>query len=87
MFGSRQPGRKSVLSHPSSEGSRQLLLVALLMAWLQTIGEFLQDQDGQGLTEYGLILILISIVSLGILITLGQDISNLFGQVIPFAGS
>jgi Flp pilus assembly pilin Flp len=87
MFGNRQPGRKSALSHPSSEGNRQRLLVALLVTWLQSIGEFLQAQDGQGLTEYGLILILISIVSLGVLITLGQDISNLFGQVIPFAGS
>jgi pilus assembly protein Flp/PilA len=54
---------------------------------VRRIRQFLHDQDAQGLTEYGLILILISIVSLGILTTLGQDISSLFQQAIPFAGS
>lgn len=52
---------------------------------IQTILEFFRDQDAQGLTEYGLILILVSIVSVGILTTLGQDLNSLFEQVIPLA--
>jgi len=52
----------------------------------ERILRFLHSQDGQGLTEYGLILILISIVSVGILTTLGTDINKLFQTLIPFAG-
>jgi len=51
--------------------------------WFKGIQEFLLDKDGQGLTEYGLILILVSIVSLAVLTTLGQDIKSLLEQVIP----
>jgi Flp pilus assembly pilin Flp len=54
---------------------------------MRKILEFLHDQDGQGLTEYGFILILISIVSVGILTTLGQDLNRLFLQVVPFPGA
>ncbi|MBI3952064.1 MAG: Flp family type IVb pilin [Acidobacteria bacterium] len=54
---------------------------------IEKIVAFWQSQDGQGLTEYGLILITISIVSVGILTTLGQDLNSLFVQVIPLAGS
>lgn len=55
---------------------------------IKKILEFIRDQDAQGLTEYGLILLLVSIVSVGILTTLGQDLNSLFQQVIPLgAGS
>jgi len=53
---------------------------------MRRILEFIHNQDAQSLTEYGLILILISIVSVGVLTTLGQDLSALFERVIPFAG-
>jgi len=52
---------------------------------IRKILEFFRGQDAQGLTEYGLILLLVSIVSVGILTTLGQDLDSLFQQVIPFA--
>ena len=48
-----------------------------------TIMNLLYDEEGQGLTEYALILILVSIASVGVLTAIGQDIVNLFSQVIP----
>lgn len=51
--------------------------------WLRRIQKFLLDKDGQGLTEYAFILILVSIVSVAILTTLGGDIKTLLDMVIP----
>lgn len=48
--------------------------------------KILKDQEGQGLTEYVLILVLVSIVSVGILTTLGHDVSDLLNKVIPLGG-
>lgn len=53
---------------------------------IQKLLKFFRDQDAQGLTEYGLILILVSIVSVGVLTTLGKDIHVLFQKVIPLGG-
>ena len=53
---------------------------------IQRIRKLLRDQRGQGMTEYGLILITVSIVSIAILTALGGDIRELFEQVIPLGG-
>lgn len=47
------------------------------VAKLQTM----QDEEGQGLAEYGLILALIAVVCIGVLATLGGDIATKLGEV------
>ncbi len=39
------------------------------------------DEEGQALTEYGLILALIAIVVIAVLIAIGQALFDIFGQV------
>jgi Flp pilus assembly pilin Flp len=39
------------------------------------------DQSGQGLVEYGLVLVLVSIAAIAIMQPLGVSISDLFGTV------
>jgi pilus assembly protein Flp/PilA len=43
-------------------------------------------QDGQGMVEYALILVLVSIVVIVILLTMGQQISNVFSNVVTALG-
>lgn len=43
---------------------------------------FLNREEGQGLVEYGLILILVAIVIVAILTVLGPTIGNLYSRVI-----
>ena len=40
-----------------------------------------RDQQGQGLTEYALILFLVALVVLAILTVLGPQVANLFSRV------
>lgn len=47
---------------------------------------FLTQQDGQGLIEYALILVLISIVVLFILAVLGPQVGNMYSQVTSELG-
>ena len=42
----------------------------------------LRRQDGQGMVEYALILVLVSIVVIVILLTMGGQISNVFSNVV-----
>ena len=42
---------------------------------------FLQREQGQGLVEYALLLVLIAIVVIGILTLLGPQIGNVFSRV------
>ncbi len=42
---------------------------------------FFAREDGQGLVEYALILVLIAIVVIGILSILGQRVSTVFSQI------
>ena len=43
---------------------------------------FLSREEGQGLVEYGLILILVAIVIVGILTLLGPQIGNVFSRIV-----
>jgi len=43
---------------------------------------FLSREEGQGLVEYGLILILVAIVVVGVLTLLGPQIGNVFSRVV-----
>ena len=51
--------------------------IALLMARLP----MLENEEGQGMAEYGLILALIAVAVIGVLLTLGPAISNQFQEV------
>ena len=42
---------------------------------------FFVREEGQGLVEYGLILVLIAIVVVGVLAVLGNKVSTVFSQV------
>jgi len=43
---------------------------------------FLPREEGQGLVEYGLILILVAIVIVGVLTLLGPQIGNVFSRIV-----
>jgi len=43
---------------------------------------FLTREEGQGLVEYALILVLVAIVVIAILTLLGPQIGNIFSQII-----
>mgnify|MGYP001037838760 CR=1 FL=1 len=43
---------------------------------------FLQREEGQGLVEYALILVLVAIVVIAILTLLGPQIGNVFSRVV-----
>ncbi len=43
---------------------------------------FLSHEDGQGLVEYALILVLVAIIVIAVLILLGPRIGNVFSQII-----
>lgn len=42
---------------------------------------FLHKEAGQGLVEYGMILVLVAVVIIGVLTLLGPEIGNMFSRV------
>jgi pilus assembly protein Flp/PilA len=46
-----------------------------------------RDQSGQGMVEYALILVLVSIVVIVILLTMGNQIQNVFSNVVAALGA
>ena len=42
---------------------------------------YLKSESGQGLVEYGLILILVAVVIIGILTLLGPQIGNVYSRI------
>ena len=46
----------------------------------------LKRQEGQGMVEYALILVLVSIVVIVILLTMGKQIQNVFSNVVGALG-
>jgi pilus assembly protein Flp/PilA len=49
-------------------------------------GDAKDRQKGQGMVEYALILVLVSIVVIVILLTLGNQIANVFSNVVAALG-
>ena len=43
---------------------------------------YLSREDGQGLVEYALILVLVAIIVIAVLILLGPQIGNVFSRII-----
>ncbi|WP_035268383.1 Flp family type IVb pilin [Desulfitibacter alkalitolerans] len=57
---------------------------------LNLVKKFWKEEDGQGLTEYGLILGLIAVVVVGLLATMGTQIRDVFQAIVdqlPAGGS
>jgi pilus assembly protein Flp/PilA len=48
--------------------------------------ELLVREDGQGLVEYALILVLVAIVVVGVLTTMGSTISKAFTDIVTSLG-
>jgi len=46
-----------------------------------------REQSGQGMVEYALILVLVSIVVIVILLTMGNQILNVFSNVVAALGA
>ena len=53
----------------------------LLGDLISMVRNFFAREEGQGLVEYALILVLIAIVVIGILTTLGGKVSSVFDQI------
>ncbi|TMD94301.1 MAG: Flp family type IVb pilin [Chloroflexi bacterium] len=51
------------------------------------LGSRSRRQTGQGMVEYALILVLVSIVVIVILLTMGNQISNVFSNVVAALGA
>jgi pilus assembly protein Flp/PilA len=49
---------------------------------LMLIGEESQEEDGQGLVEYALIIIIVSLTVLILVSMLGPDIGNIFSNIV-----
>ncbi|MCA9930280.1 MAG: Flp family type IVb pilin [Anaerolineales bacterium] len=43
---------------------------------------FLSDEAGQGLVEYGLVIILVGVVIIAVLTLLGPQIGNMFSRIV-----
>lgn len=50
------------------------------------ISDRARKQHGQGMVEYALILVLVSIVVIVILLTMGNQIANVFSNVVAALG-
>ena len=53
------------------------------MTWRKILGH---RQLGQGMVEYALILVLVSIVVIVILLTMGNQIANVFSNIVAALG-
>ncbi|MEO8744680.1 MAG: Flp family type IVb pilin [Candidatus Dormiibacterota bacterium] len=53
---------------------------------MRTLGNNERRQRGQGMVEYALILVLVSIVVIVILLTMGNQIQNVFSNVVAALG-
>ena len=48
---------------------------------MQFIKNFIREEEGQGLVEYGIIVGLVSVAAIVVLTTMGTDLGGVFGQV------
>jgi pilus assembly protein Flp/PilA len=79
-IGRRQAGTEACSSKKGGEIAEMLTLYWKLRS-LTT------RQEGQGMVEYALILVLVSIVVIVILLTMGNQIKNVFSNVVAALGA
>jgi pilus assembly protein Flp/PilA len=52
-----------------------------MVEYIKTLFTVDEETEGQGLVEYALIIFLVSVVSIGILTTLGLQVADVFAQI------
>ena len=87
---------KTIIANAQQIDLRSLNIVAEIgLGWakgggvvvkLRLEGLTKSDQRGQGMVEYALILVLVSIVVIVILLTMGNQIQNVFSNVVAALG-
>lgn len=55
--------------------------------WGETGESFLWDEQGQGLTEYALVTILVAIITIVVMVLMGPQINDLINQLWRFFAS
>jgi len=81
----RQPGRVKQDKKPVVQEKGGEIAEMLSLYWkLRTLTT---RQEGQGMVEYALILVLVSIVVIVILLTMGNQIKNVFSNVVAALGA
>jgi pilus assembly protein Flp/PilA len=61
--------------------------MASFRSLLQALRERVADESGQGMVEYGLILVLIAVVVIAVLVLLGNQVNNLFCNISAGLGA
>jgi pilus assembly protein Flp/PilA len=72
--------------HPPRHTSRGREVKEMVQLYLKLRGA-LARQEGQGMVEYALILVLVSIVVIVILLTMGTQIKNVFNNIVGALGT
>ena len=57
--------------------------MTMLMNFLLSL---VKDEEGQGMVEYGLILALVAVVVIVVLTTMGEQVGEIFQQVVDALG-
>jgi pilus assembly protein Flp/PilA len=78
--GRRQAGQKPVVQEKGGE-------IAEMLSLYWKLRSITTRQEGQGMVEYALILVLVSIVVIVILLTMGNQIKNVFSNVVAALGA
>src|SRR5439155_10990176 len=79
-IGQRQAGQKPVVQEKGGE-------IAEMLSLYMKLRSLTTRQEGQGMVEYALILVLVSIVVIVILLTMGNQIKNVFSNVVAALGA
>lgn len=57
-------------------------MLMMIYSYMLGLVDFKQDEEGQGLVEYALIIALVVIVVIAVLALLGPAISNIFQNIV-----
>lgn len=52
-----------------------------MMIWWENVKASYNNEKGQGMVEYGLILALVAVVVIGVMTTMGTNLNSLFTKV------
>src|SRR5215469_6512773 len=78
--GRRSAGQEPVVQEKGGE-------IAEMLSLYMKLRSLTTRQEGQGMVEYALILVLVSIVVIVILLTMGNQIKNVFSNVVAALGA
>src|SRR5689334_6070800 len=80
---SNQRRREAVMAAPEFWRRRgnPMMNLSLIAMYVRNLLGVTEDEEGQGLVEYGLIIVLVSIVVIAALTTVGGTLNNVFNQI------